>query len=126
MPCLLWLAGGLTLLVGGVGILNATLVSVLERRWEIGLRMALGATRSSVVTQTLVESAVIGGVGALVGSSLGMVAVAIVASRQGWPIILPDVAVLLGPPVGLFIGLLAGVYPAVRAASIEPAEALRR
>ena len=125
LNALFLLLGGVSLLVGALGIANVTLVSVLERVGEIGLRRALGAARRHIAAQFLVESAVMGLLGGIVGTSLGtLVVVAVSASRTWTPVL--DVWVLLAAPlVGGLIGLLSGAYPSFRAAAMEPVEALR-
>ncbi len=117
--------GGVSLLVGAIGIANVTLVSVLERVGEIGLRRALGASRRHVAAQFLMESTAMGFVGGVIGASLGvLLVVGISAARTGTPVLDPWVP-LAAPFVGALIGLVAGLYPALRAASLEPVEALR-
>jgi macrolide transport system ATP-binding/permease protein len=114
------------LLIGAAGIANTTLVAVLERTGEIGLRRALGARARHITAQFLVESATLGLLGGLIGTSIGVAAVVAVAIDQQWTAILDPVTVLLGPVIGTVTGILAGLYPALRAASTQPLEALRR
>lgn len=117
---------GICLLVGTVGIANTTLVAVLERIPEIGLRRALGARRRHIAAQFLAESAALGGLGGLVGSSFGVGTVVVVAIVREWTPVLAPWTVLPAPLLGAVAGLVAGLYPAYRASRIEPADALRR
>ncbi|WP_045743261.1 ABC transporter permease [Actinoplanes rectilineatus] len=117
---------GISLVIGAIGIANTTLVAVLERTNEIGLRRALGARPAHIAAQFLTESTTLGLLGGLVGTSAGITVVVIAAVAQDWTPLLPTWAVLPAPAVGAVVGLLAGVYPAQRAARVEPVEALRR
>ncbi|MFE4637999.1 ABC transporter permease [Streptomyces sp. NPDC056773] len=117
---------GICLVIGAVGIANTTLVAVLERTGEIGLRRALGARGRHVTTQFLAESGALGALGGLVGTSLGTLTVVGVAVLRDWTPVVHPGTVALAPLLGLLTGVLAGLYPAWRAARIEPAEALRR
>jgi ABC-type antimicrobial peptide transport system permease subunit len=119
------LLGGLSLLVGAIGIANITLVGVMERTAEIGLRRAIGATRMHIASQFLVESASMGVMGGVIGASLGVLIVVVVSAYQVWTPVLDPAAPILSPVVGGTIGLLSGTYPAWRAAQLEPVEALR-
>ncbi|MEO5834014.1 MAG: ABC transporter permease [Nakamurella sp.] len=118
--------GVVALVVGGLGIANVTLLSVIERTGEIGLRRALGARRRHIAAQFLLESAITGLLGGLIGAALGVVAVVAVSAAKDWTPILDLQVALLAPLVGALIGLLAGAYPAIRAATTEPITALRR
>jgi putative ABC transport system permease protein len=117
--------GAIALLAGGLGIANVTLLSVMERVGEIGLRRALGATRRNIAQQFMVESVVIGLLGGLIGAALGIVAVVVVSITQEWTPILDPVVAIGSALLGAVVGLLAGLYPAMRASAIEPITALR-
>jgi macrolide transport system ATP-binding/permease protein len=119
------LLGGLSLVVGAIGIANITLVGVMERTGEIGLRRAIGATRGNVAAQFLLESASMGVIGGVLGASLGVIIVVSVSAYQVWTPVLDPLAPILAPIVGGAIGLLSGTYPAMRAAMLEPVEAFR-
>ncbi|WP_051786765.1 ABC transporter permease [Streptomyces wedmorensis] len=119
------LLAAVCLVIGAVGIAHTTLVAVLERTGEIGLRRALGARSRHIAVQFLAESGVLGGVGGLVGAATGVCAVVGVALFRHWTPVLHPATVAAAPAIGLATGLLAGLYPAVRAARTEPAEALR-
>lgn len=117
--------GAISLLAGGLGIANVTLLSVMERLGEIGLRRALGATRRQIGAQFMVESIVIGLLGGLIGAAVGVFAVILVSVVQGWaPVVDPLVAVA-GAVLGAVVGWASGWYPARRAARVEPVAALR-
>jgi putative ABC transport system permease protein len=115
---------GIALLVGGIGVANTMYISVLERRREIGLRRALGANRGQVRIQFVTESIVLSALGGAAGTLTGVLAVAGYAALQHWPVTIPLAAVAAGLGGALVIGVLAGVYPAVRAARLNPTEAL--
>ncbi|WP_406099741.1 ABC transporter permease [Streptomyces canus] len=120
------LLAGVCLVIGTVGIANTTLVAVMERTGEIGLRRALGARSRHVLIQFLTESAVLGTLGGIIGTSLGVLAVVGVAVARDWTPVVQPGTVIAAPVIGLTTGLLAGLYPAWRAARIQPVEALRR
>jgi putative ABC transport system permease protein len=117
--------GAVAVLVGGVGIANIMVIAVLERRTEIGLRRALGATRRQVALQFLTESVLISALGGVAGVLLGAAATAGYAVASGQPAVVPAISVAAGLGIALGTGALAGVYPAARAARLAPAEALR-
>ena len=119
------LLGGLSLIVGAIGIGNITLVSVIERTGEIGLRRAIGATRGHIAAQFLLESTSLGIIGGILGASLGILFVVAVSAYQVWTPVLDPAAPILAVLVGGAIGLVSGTYPALRAARMEPAEAVR-
>ncbi len=117
--------GAVALLVGGIGIANVMVIAVIERRTEIGLRRALGATRAHIRRQFLTEAVLLSGLGGLVGVGLGAAVTAIYASMQDWIVVIPPVALLGGLGAAVVIGGIAGLYPASRAARLAPTEALR-
>jgi putative ABC transport system permease protein len=117
--------GAVALLVGGVGIANIMVISVLERRSEIGLRRALGATRRHVSLQFVTEALILSAVGGAAGVAIGALVTAGYAVSRGWSVEVPVVAWLGGFAAALVIGAIAGVYPARRAARLSPTDALR-
>jgi putative ABC transport system permease protein len=120
------LLAAVSLVIGMLGIANTTLVAVLERTAEIGLRRALGARKRHVTGQFLTESAFIGTIGGVIGAAVGVIAIVGVAVARNWTPILDPAAVLPAPLLGSVVGVMAGLYPAARAARIPPAEAFRR
>jgi putative ABC transport system permease protein len=117
--------GAVALLVGAIGIANIMVISVLERRGEIGLRRALGATRRHISTQFLTESAILAILGGLAGLTLGVGATWIYAATMHEPFVVPAYALIAAPAAGLLTGAIAGLYPAIKAARLSPTEALR-
>ncbi|MFC5748579.1 ABC transporter permease [Actinomadura rugatobispora] len=116
--------GGVALLVGGVGVANTMVISVLERRAEIGLRRSLGATRGQIRLQFLTESQLLAALGGVGGVGLGIAVTAVYAVSQDWPTVVPAWAMAGGIVATLAIGAVAGLYPAIRAARLSPTEAL--
>lgn len=117
--------GLVALLVGGIGIANVMVISVLERKSEIGLRRALGATKRHIMAQFLTESLLLSAGGGLVGVILGCLVTAGYAISQGWSVAVPAIALIGGMLAALLIGAVAGLYPAMRAARLAPTDALR-
>jgi putative ABC transport system permease protein len=117
--------GAVALLVGGIGIANVLVISVLERRHEIGIRRALGATRGHIRTQFLVEAMLLAAIGGIGGVVLGAVVTAGYATSREWSVAVPAGALAAGVGVALAVGALAGLYPASRAARLAPADAVR-
>jgi putative ABC transport system permease protein len=117
--------GAVALLVGGIGIANVMIISVLERRSEVGLRRALGARRRHIAVQFLGESFVLGIAGGVVGVGLGIGATGVYAATEGLTLLVPPVAVAGGIAAACLLGGVAGLYPAMRASRLTPTEALR-
>ena len=113
------------LLIGAVGVANIMVISVLERRSEIGLRRALGARRGQIRSQFLSEAVILAALGGIAGVGLGVLATAIYSSIKGWTIVIPVLGWAGGFGAALAIGALAGLVPAIRAARLSPTEALR-
>jgi putative ABC transport system permease protein len=122
---LLLALGAVALLVGGVGIANVMVIAVLERRGEIGLRRALGATRAHIAAQFIAESALLALLGGIAGALLGGFATTGYAYLRNWTAVVPGSALAATVAAALAVGTVAGVYPALRAARLSPAEALR-
>lgn len=116
--------GAVALLVGGIGVANTMVISVLERRSEIGLRRALGATKGQVRMQFLAESILLSVLGGLVGALLGAAVTAVYAHTRGWPAVVPLWALAGGVTATVLIGVVAGLYPSARAARLSPTTAL--
>ena len=117
--------GGVALTVGGIGIANVMVIGVLERRQEIGLRRALGATKRHVGAQFLTESVILSAVGGMAGALLGAGVTAAFARYNDWTVVVPALGTGAGIAAALLIGVVAGLYPAWRAARLSPTEALR-
>ena len=123
---LLAAVAAVSLLVGGIGIMNIMLVSVTERTREIGLRLAVGARQSAVLTQFLIEATTLATIGGAVGVALGIATALTIAHVAGWPSVISIQTILIAVGVSGLIGVFFGFYPARRAARLDPIEALRR
>jgi putative ABC transport system permease protein len=117
--------GGISLLVGGIGILAIMLIAVRERTHEIGLRRALGARRKDVLLQFLIETCLLSVIGGTVGVLVGVGAGKVVSLVTGWPMLIPWALALASVVFSVVLGLLFGVYPARKAAALDPIIALR-
>ncbi len=125
LQLLVAIIASISLLVGGIGIMNIMLVSVTERTREIGIRMAVGATPTDVLTQFLIEAVVLALVGGVIGITLGIIAAVGMAKAVGWPIVVSPMVVLLACGVAAGVGIFFGYYPALKASRLDPIEALR-
>jgi len=125
LTALLVALGGVALLVGGIGIANVMVISVLERRREIGVRRALGASRRHIRVQFVVEAVLLAALGGVTGVVLGALITGGYAAASDWKVAIPAGALAAGVGVALLVGGIAGLYPAARAARLEPAEAVR-
>jgi putative ABC transport system permease protein len=114
-----------SLIVGGIGIMNIMLVSVTERTREIGVRMAVGATARAILAQFLVESVVLSLTGGFIGMTLGALASRLLTAFLGWPTLVSPGALALATLFAAAVGVFFGYYPARRAAELNPADALR-
>lgn len=125
MTMLLGAIAAVSLVVGGIGIMNIMLVSVTERTREIGVRMAVGATEGNVKWQFLSEALVLSSLGGLIGIALGTLASALISNSLGWPTLVSKLSILVAVVFSALVGISFGFYPAVRAAQLNPIEALR-
>jgi len=116
---------GISLLVGGIGIMNIMLATVLERTREIGIRRAIGARQADIVRQFLTEAVMISIVGGLIGIGFGFTLSRLIATAAGWSTVVTTSSIVIAFGVSVFIGLLFGIYPAVQAARLDPIEAIR-
>jgi putative ABC transport system permease protein len=116
--------GSIALLVGAIGVANTMVISVMERRREIGLRRALGATRHHIRLQFLTEALVLSALGGLGGAGMGYLVTLAVALSSDWPPVVPPLVLAAGVGSTLIVGAIAGLYPAVRAARTAPTAAL--
>jgi putative ABC transport system permease protein len=116
---------GISLLVGDIGIVNIMLASVTERTREIGTRRAIGAKRSQIIMQFLIETVVLSGLGGLIGIVIGVLIPAAITKATGMPTIVPFYSIVLSLGISTTIGIVFGIYPAMRAANLDPIEALR-
>jgi len=116
---------GISLLVGGIGIMNIMLATVLERTREIGIRRAIGARQADIVRQFLTEAVMISIVGGLIGIGFGFTLSRLIAAAAGWSTVVTATSIAVAFGVSVFIGLLFGIYPAVQAAKLDPIEAIR-
>jgi putative ABC transport system permease protein len=125
MTLLLTAVAIISLVVGGIGIMNIMLVSVTERTREIGIRKAIGATPKDIQLQFLIESAIISVIGGLMGVLLGIASSIMLSNIAGWTTILSSFALVAALAVSAGVGLFFGIYPAAKAAALNPIEALR-
>jgi putative ABC transport system permease protein len=125
LALLLASVAGVSLLVGGIGIMNIMLVSVTERTREIGVRIAVGARPRDVMAQFLIEATTLAILGGVVGIALGIVAARIASSFAGWPLLVDPMSIVLAVVFSGLVGILSGFYPAFRASRLDPVEALR-
>ena len=122
---LLGAIGSISLIVGGVGVMNVMLVSVSERKKEIGIRRAIGAKRNDIQFQFLVESIILSFIGGMLGTGLGVGATAIICNFASWEFFISEAAIFLGVGVSAAVGIFFGYYPARQASALSPIDALR-
>jgi len=125
MTLLLGTVGAVSLVVGGIGIMNIMLVSVTERTREIGVRMAVGATEANVKWQFLSEALVLSSLGGIIGIVVGMAASALISNSLGWPTLVSKLSIIVAVVFSALVGITFGFYPALKAAQLNPIEALR-
>jgi putative ABC transport system permease protein len=125
LTLLLAAIAGVSLLVGGIGIMNIMLVSVTERTKEIGLRMAVGAKTANILSQFLAESVALSLVGGMIGTALGVVTTQLIARRLGWPVPVRPEVIVIAVAFSALVGVGFGLYPARKASLLDPIEALR-
>jgi len=125
MSLLLGVIASVSLIVGGIGIMNIMLVSVTERTREIGIRMAVGAHARDILVQFLVEAVTLSAIGGLFGIGLGMIAAMLTAHFTGWPILTPVAWIFIASFSSAVVGIISGFYPAWKASRLDPIEALR-
>ena len=124
MSILLASVASVSLLVGGIGIMNIMLVSVTERTHEIGIRMAVGAKRRDILTQFLLEAVVLSTLGGLVGVIVGIVTTRVVSALAAWPTLVPPAVVVLAVLFSGGVGVFFGFYPARKASHLDPIQAM--
>ncbi|MFN3680717.1 MAG: ABC transporter permease, partial [Nitrospira sp.] len=122
---MLLVAASVSLLVGGIGIMNIVLVSVNQRTKEIGIRVAVGAKRSHIFVQFLSEASILSVMGSLVGVMVGLAGTHLITQTVGWPTVVPFTTVVMAVSLAMIMGLFFGFYPAQKAARLNPIEALR-
>jgi putative ABC transport system permease protein len=125
LTLLLGAIAGISLIVGGIGIMNIMMVSVTERTREIGIRKALGATFMNIMTQFLIESMVIGIIGGIIGIGMGCIASKVIAQLGDFTTVITITPIVVSFMFAVGIGLFFGIYPARKAAKLDPIEALR-
>ena len=125
LAMLLAAVAGVSLIVGGIGIMNIMLVSVTERTREIGVRMAVGARPGDILRQFLIEATTLALTGGAIGIALGLGVAKAVADTAGWPLLIQPEVIVLAVAFSGLVGVASGLYPAVRASRLDPVEALR-